>query len=221
MVKKLKKINIRSLWLNFKLFPFKQAIKFPLFISSNVKIVKIWRGGIQINCNEIKPAMIQIGYSNVGTIDAKKSHSVLEISKTGRVVFSGAACFGAGCTISVGADSELFIGKSFCCTGNTKFICQKKISIGNECLVSWDCLFMDTDFHKIYSETRIINAPKEIDISDKVWIGCRSTVLKGTKIPKGSVIGANSLISKVLLDENCVYVGNPIEIKKRNIVWSE
>lgn len=32
---------------------------------------------------------------------------------------------------------------------NTDFVCVKKISIGAFCKISWNCTFLDCDFHKI------------------------------------------------------------------------
>ena len=44
-LQKLEKLNFRSLFLNFYLFPFEQAIHLPLFIAKNVKISEIYKGG--------------------------------------------------------------------------------------------------------------------------------------------------------------------------------
>ena len=55
---------------------------------------------------------------------------------------------------------------------------------------------------------------KEIEISDDVWIGFNSTILKGVKIGKGAIIGANSFITKNV-EEFTMVIGNPAkEIKK-------
>ena len=40
-----------------------------------------------------------------------------------------------------------------------------------------------------------MNKSREIVVGDKVWIGCRATILKGAIIPSNTVIGACSLIS--------------------------
>ena len=42
---KLKKLNLRSIVLNFYLFPFEQAIYLPIFVAKSVKITEIYRGG--------------------------------------------------------------------------------------------------------------------------------------------------------------------------------
>ena len=78
---------------------------------------------------------------------------------------------------------------------------------------------MDTDFHNtINLETgKISMINKPIIIGDRVWLGMRSVVLKGSNIPNGSIVAANSLVNKSYDIENCLLAGNPAEIRKMNV----
>ena len=165
--------------------------------------------------------MIQIGYSDVGTIDARANCSVLQISKGGRLLFNGRTHIGAGCNISVGSEGYLSFGKNMRCTGNTSFISHAKISFEDDCLVSWNCTFMDTDFHRIIKNGMVINMPSEIVIHHNSWIGCNCIVLKGAELPSDSVLGAGSLLNKHFSEENCIYAGSPAKPIVRNIEWKE
>jgi acetyltransferase-like isoleucine patch superfamily enzyme len=81
---------------------------------------------------------------------------------------------------------------------------------------------MDTDFHKIKDvNNKIVNEPQEIIIGEHVWIGCRCLILKGSKIKKGTIIGANASIIGELEYENSIYVGNPAKCIRRNITWEK
>lgn len=66
--------------------------------------------------------------------------------------------------------------------------------------------------------TLVLNPDKEVIIGKHVWIGCNSTLLKGTEIPNDSVIAAGSIISKKLMDSNVVYVGG--DKAKEKIIWT-
>lgn len=79
---------------------------------------------------------------------------------------------------------------------------------------------MDTDFHDLKEKQNpsiIINPNHEISIGNHVWIGYRTTVLKGASIPNNSVVAACSVVTKELSSESCVYVGN--KCVKDNIMW--
>ena len=101
-------------------------------------------------------------------------------------------------------------------------MCQKEITFGKECLLSWDILIMDTDFHHmIDSNNEIINPPKSIHIGNHVWIGCRNTILEGVSIADNVIISANSTITKSINESYCAVGGSgkDINILKRDINW--
>ncbi|MBQ1175732.1 MAG: hypothetical protein IIX56_04955 [Treponema sp.] len=71
----------------------------------------------------------------------------------------------------------------------------------------------------MHKDGNIINENKPIEIGNHVWIGAKSTILKGTKIADGSVIGAGSLCAGLLSDEKSIYAGQPAKLIKKNINW--
>jgi acetyltransferase-like isoleucine patch superfamily enzyme len=69
---------------------------------------------------------------------------------------------------------------------------------------------MDSDTHKIYGKNlEMINSDQEVKIGDKVWIGCRTTILKGSVIPDGCVIGAGSLVTGTKFTPDSIIIGSP------------
>ena len=58
------------------------------------------------------------------------------------------------------------------------------------------------------------NAP--IVIGDDCWIGQYSRICKGVTIGNGSVVAANSVVTKDV-PENCIVAGNPARVVKNNI----
>jgi acetyltransferase-like isoleucine patch superfamily enzyme len=211
-------INWKTIYINFKYFTIKNALKLPILVSRNVWL-KNCSGKIEIIGN-IYSGMVKIGFGEVGIFDKKHSRSILEFS--GKIIFYGKANIGHGSKISVGKEGILTLGNNFIITAESSIVCFKKITFGENCLISWDCLFLDTDFHKILNENNeIINEPKEIYVGKDVWIGCRCLILKGTEIKDGNIIGANSTVAKKLENINSIYIGNPIKCIKQNIKWIE
>lgn len=212
----IRNINIKTLYFNFKYLPFKDALKLPIFISSNVYLLET-KGEIILNC-PIKTGTIQIGFGKIGIFDRKRSRSIWQVS--GKVIFNGIANIGHGSKISINNDAVLELGNNFTITAETEIVAQKHIKIGNDVLMSWNCLVMDTDFHKIYNKNNIcINSPQPIIIGDKVWIGCRTVILKGSNIADNSIIGANSLVNKDISSQSGIFGGNPIKFIKEDVNW--
>lgn len=101
------------------------------------------------------------------------------------------------------------------------------LQIGKECAISWGVTFLSNDGHSIFdvisgkniNSTDEVNCKRNIIIGDHVWIGCMTTVLYGTKIGDGSIVGAHSLIKRKV-SNNCLVAGNPARIVRRNVAWS-
>lgn len=103
---------------------------------------------------------------------------------------------------------------------NAKIICYKGIKFGTEDLISWDCTFMDTDFHSIINEQgQIVNENRNIVIGDHVWITSNCTILKGTTIENDCVVAAGSLISGKKVKENHAIITNNGRVLKSQINW--
>jgi len=73
---------------------------------------------------------------------------------------------------------------------------------------------MDTDYHSINHQ----ELSRPVIIGDHVWIGCKSTILKGVTIGDGSVIAANSVVTKDVPPKALVG-GIPSKIIKKDIEW--
>ncbi len=204
----------KTIYFNFKYLPLKYAIKLPIFISNRVFLETV-KGEVLIEGN-INSRMIKIGFSESGLIDYKKQRTVWSVQ--GKVVFKGKASIGSGSKICIDRpDGEIVFGDNFTITANSQIWSRKKIEFGKNNLISWDNIIMDTDSHDIldlYSNNKL-NLDKNISIGDDVWIGCRCTILKGSKIGNKTVISSNSIINYDYSDkENVVLGGNPIKEKK-------
>jgi acetyltransferase-like isoleucine patch superfamily enzyme len=140
----------------------------------------------------------------------------------------GDNCDIRGELITFGHGGEIVIGNSSFVGERTKIWSAKKISIGDRVLISHNVNIHDNNAHPLDSNLRsedfkhistiglqknIDLGEKEIIIEDDVWIGFNSTIMKGVKIGKGAIIGANTIITKDVPDF-AVCVGNPMQIVK-------
>lgn len=220
-IKLFKKVNLwKTIYFNFHYFPFKTAVRMPIFIYWRSELYQM-NGRIQIDC-PVSTGMVKFGSHGLGTQDLLYSRTMWQLA--GTLVIKGKASIGRGSKISIGKDAKLTLGENFAITGNSEIICHKEITFGNDCLLSWDILMMDTDFHHVLNaDGEIINAPKPIVIGNHVWIGCRNTILKGVTIGDDNVISANSTISRSFQDTRCIIGGHgkSAGVIKREIGWNK
>ncbi len=204
----------KSIYVNFRLLPFSQAIKLPIMVSRKTKLRSL---SGKAHLSKIKTGIVRIGFGGTDMMDYRYERSVLKI--TGDIYFQGKTKIGVGAKIMV--SGKLILGNNFDITGDTMIICAKEIQIGDNTMIAWQSILMDTDQHAIYGkDNTLINQDKKIIIGNNVWIGAKSFILKGSKIPDGCIIGANTTISKEFIQKDAIIAGNPAKILKENIQWN-
>ena len=203
----------KSLYLNLRSFPFLNAIHLPIIVSPFFRIVST-KGTIEISDTDIKFGMIKIGLSGFGL----SLHNPCVLQNNGRIVFKGRCEIGGGTRITCfGGVLEIGDGCTF--TGDCIICAKKRISIGQDCLISWNTQIMDSDYHQIKVDGMVINDDEEVIISDHVWICSNVTVLKGTKLGRNNVVGSMSLLNREINGDNIVIMGNPPKVVRYNIEW--
>ncbi len=92
---------------------------------------------------------------------------------------------------------------------------NEKIIIGNDVLFGANTLITDFDWHGIAPDKRRTSKGDSgpVHISNNVFIGYGSIVLKGVTIGENSVIGANSVVTKDI-PANVIAGGNPCKVIK-------
>lgn len=220
MIKKVLKDIIdlpKTLYVNFKCFPIKKAMKLPIKINHRVKIGKLHKGCFEVNC-KCNKYMIKLGFSGAGFVSENKSY--IYIGK-GKVVFNGSCTIGEGFNIYING-GILKIEDNLYANRNLEIQCEKGITIGKDCLIGWNVSIRDTDGHKLIKEGKMTEEKGEINVGKHVWIASHSSVLKESVITDGSVIGCKSLVCGIKMKEmNCLIAGIPAKVIRNNIFWEE
>lgn len=204
----------KTLRFNLHYFPLKTALKLPVVVSHRTFLREL--NGKVVLPEKVETAMVKIGFGDVGHYDRKHSRSIWQVS--GTVGFGGKASIGHGSKLSIRGD--LALGADFNMTAESTIVCAKSIRFGNDCLLSWDILVMDTDEHPLYDkEHKRINPDKPIIVGNHVWIGCKCVLLKGAEIPDNTVLAAGTLLTSAFSGEQQVIGGNPPSILKREVRW--
>lgn len=136
---------------------------------------------------------------------------------------------GVGCRIEAYPKNEettLFFGENFQMNDYVHITAMEKVQIGNNVLLASKIYISDCshgsyagDENDSHPDTRPDTRPlfsKPVVIEDNVWLGEFVSVLPGVTIGKGTIVGANSVVSKSL-PPYVIAVGTPAKpIKKFN-----
>lgn len=122
-------------------------------------------------------------------------------------------------TISTLGLGRIFIGDNVTIGEGTIIFSGLEVKIGNNAIIDPQNIIVDLDH--IYKNPKIpINKQgfnlKKVLIEEDVWISSCCCILKGVKIGKGSVIGANAVVNKDI-PEYSIDVGMPAKVIKKRI----
>lgn len=207
---------IKTIWLNFKLLPFSQAIRLPIFLYSKTRFRDL-SGKVTINSEKISPNMIKIGcqWYYPSTAVPLSVWSIL-----GEIEFSGPISFAQGTYLLVAKNGRLHFGSRGAFVGtNTKIMCFNSIYLDDNVRITWDCQLYDTSFHYVEFDDNVLPLTKPIIIGSDTWIGNHTTITKGAILPKHSIVCSHSLVNKNFSNhgEYCMFAGVPANLKKEKI----
>lgn len=147
--------------------------------------------------------------------------SSITIGNHSELLIHGDFIIGPGVHISVSSNGRLRLGGKRHSSGsgitcNTRIMVRENVSIGHDTIISWGVFISDSDWHEISWG----QPTKPIEIGDRVWISHDVSLLKGTTIGNGCVIGAKSLLSNSTYPGDSLIAGAPAKVVRHHVVWS-
>lgn len=211
------KVNwIKTLYFNFKKFPFETAKKLPVFFYGGVKFTSI-KGEIQID-GKIQKGMIGFGQP----YELNSAHKgIAEVFILGKLTFKGKFQFGKDCFVFVGENASCELGNMASMASGGKIICTEKIVLGDYARFGSEAQIIDTNFHDLIDT----QTGEKLQKSAPIFIGNynfgsnRVSIMKGTQTPNFCTIASNSLCTKDYksLGENILIGGIPAKLIRSNI----
>ncbi|CEO37864.1 acyltransferase [Photobacterium kishitanii] len=191
------------------------------FKNNTVILGKHKKSVIKIRFKGNKNNRVQIadGFRGKLTINFSGSHNNVTIGKNVTL---------GGSSINITQNnSQLIIGNDVTIGHSNKISINDcmgtpNIKINNDCMISSNVEIRTYDSHPIYSlNNKIINANnRDIVINQHVWIGQDAKIMKNVTIGQGSIIGAGSIVTKII-PRNSVAVGIPAKVVRKNdFYWS-
>ena len=211
----------KTLYLNLRTLPFKQAVKFPIAIYDRVKFYDL-SGQIEIH-GKIRRGMIKFGFRQ-GSFSGSKGNAMLLLSHGTKLIFHGPCMFDYDYAIRITGHGIVNIGAYIGFGSDTKIYCEESITIGDYCRIPFGNCFMDTNYHYSINtlDGTVHRKAMPISIGRYNWIGNSSTIMKGTCTPDGAVIASRSFLNRDYTElgngePNIVIAGCPAKIVRNNM----
>lgn len=159
---------------------------------------------------------LKIGLDGTGFSD-RSDRTLLNLR--GTLVIDGSFAIGRGCRFDIGPNAQARFGSGYV-NPCSRFVIMHGLEVGDGCAISWDCQFIDEDFHRIdYPGRRPGDGGAPIRVGQRVWVGSGAKVLKGAVIPDGCVVAAGSVVSSVFDEPGCLLAGIPARVVRRGVNW--
>lgn len=181
-----------SLFLNLHYLPFNQAIHLPILLYKP-RFLNM-RGSIVISAEmPVSFGMIRMGFPFVSIFP---NNGIVWDNTGGNVSFMGSCIIGSNSAISVSNHSNLRIGDGFVASTSLKLVCYYNVVFNDNVRLGWDCIVMDTDFHKLTKiEGGYNRGYGAINIGANNWFGNSCKIMKRTSTPDFCTISAGTILS--------------------------
>jgi len=208
----------KSIYINFRLLPFRQAIKLPIIVSKSTHLDSL-SGEIIVGV-KVKFAMLRIGFVHTDFMSWKENRNFIKID--GKWLINGQINLGVGSKIIINENANLSTGDNFVSGSNLRIICRDRIEIESNFRAAWDVQIMDTNFHylKDIETGKVQRKTNPIFIGQNNWIGNRSSIMSGTQTPDYFIIASNSLCNmnyKKDFQSFTLVGGTPAKLIKTNV----
>jgi acetyltransferase-like isoleucine patch superfamily enzyme len=113
--------------------------------------------------------------------------------------------------ISIAKGAEIIIADNAFINQGVRMVASNTIYIGKNVQIGDESILMGNDFHATSAKTAVKTG--NIIIDDGAWLATRVIVLRGCRVGKNAVVGANSVVTKNIPD-NVFAAGIPAQIIK-------
>ncbi len=199
--------------LNYFAGGWKAVMRMPIRVYGSLKFSL--EGKIILPC-DIRKNMLIINSCHE---DYTASSGKAELNIQGTWKLGGSLHVGPDCCIAVAEDALLETGADTYLGRDTQIHCYRHVQIGKS-VFAGEMYVCDSTIHQVLSADVEKPMHGEVIIGDGVYLGFRTTLLKGTVIPPLSVVGSGAVCTSDFSKdgvEQLLICGNPAVVKARGV----
>lgn len=216
-----------TIYFNFKMFPFRQAIRMPFYMYGKWTF-KILEGSIIVKGSKIRTGMHRLGLDTAGGFFSP-ARSCLAIHKDATFIIHPSVRIAQGVSITIQRGATLEAKEGCVISDNVKIICTSRVTIGENTRLAWETQLIDSNFHYTYNGDKRIVRRRSVPVylAANCWFGNRCSIMPGTVTDEGCVFASGSLANKDYVAQgvkpHSLLAGTPAKFVAENIyrVWDE
>jgi acetyltransferase-like isoleucine patch superfamily enzyme len=183
-----------TLYLNFRSFPIKQAVKLPVFVYGWPKLFSLLGS---MECKDVcKTGMVKLNQTNVGAPSNPGPNTA--INNWGKIIFHGPCLIYTANKINTHRYGVLELGANTKIMHYVNITAHVQVFVGANTRITHRCQILDSNFHYVanFNKKTVGKYCKPIHIGSSCWICNSSTIAAGAKIPDCTIVASNSLVNK-------------------------
>ena len=125
-------------------------------------------------------------------------------------VYSSAEIYGTG-ALEIGDDVHIGSGVFIAAVAPAKVVVGSHVDIGPRAMILTGSHKVDCNGEHVAG----VGTAESVEIGDGCWLGARSVILPGVKMPRKTLVAAGSVVAKSVADEQVLVAGVPAVVKKK------
>lgn len=210
----------KTIFFNFRVLPFRKAIKLPFFVSCYTKLKGVNKKSFICDFEDVHMFMSRIGIAGSGNGYIVSKRSAIFIKNQGKIIVKGPVGLSRNLYLEAKGGTIIF-GSGVKMNVNCHIASEKAlVEIGDETVFGWNCTIKNCDGHFVVEENQKKSNCSDVFIGKHCWICSNATILKGGYLGSNCILSYGSLLTKkVSHDSNLLYGGVPAHIIKKNVNW--
>lgn len=197
----------KSIFFNFHYLPFEQAVKLPILLYKP-HFIKL-KGNVIIDSDKVSFGMIKMGI----LVNTCNPNNGISFDLDGSLIFKGRTVFANDSYIMIRNSGTITLGKNL--DANCKLKCANSIEIGDNTVIAYETMIMDSDWHALTDVVtgKLLNKTSFVKIGSYNFISYRCIINRGTVTPDYCTVTACSTLNKKYdFEQYSLIGGNPCKL---------